>query len=124
MLTASPPALLIYSSNRLKMKFNHSIFLSSLFLLSACGKGNNPTPQPPATDQESPVLSIRSPVENAEVKGSSGIPGKADISDNDGLHEVYVKIVNTTNAETLFEMEKHSHANTCSLDTVAMINAT
>lgn len=78
------------------MKKNFLFTLISVFslslLLTSCGGGGDDGPTTPVGDTTPPVISMKTPAENAKLYIGSAIAFKADFSDNEALASYKIDI--------------------------------
>lgn len=88
----------------MKSKFTIIFPLLTLTLIS-CDKNDDSK-----IDSESPVISILAPVNSIVYKSNTNLPVKAQIVENDQLHEIRVEIYNIGDSTLVFSTHIHKHS--------------
>jgi hypothetical protein len=69
------------------------------------------------TDDENPVITLSEPYSEQEFAIGDTIFIKGDITDNESLHQIEVKLTKQETGETIFDLSEHPDAAAYHLDT-------
>lgn len=86
--------------------------------LAACNKEDDPK-----EDKQAPTVTILAPDDTTAYMSGMTMPLKAEISDNDELHEVSLEVTDLTDTVELFHMHVHEDSQNAILDTSIVIPA-